>query len=549
MKRLHQIQTEQIIDEIISGSPVRKIIAHVTPGGGKSALPIIAGKLIPAGLADSLCWICPRSALQDQGERTFLDPFFRNMLGHGLTIRSSTNELSPLRGQNGFITTYQALAVDDQKTVLEDFQRRRYILVLDEFHHVAQDGEWFKSIAPLVDRARYLLLMTGTLERGDKNRIAFIEYFNSTPVLFSSDAHVVLYTRSDALKEKANLPIRFHLSDGRVEWETATGKRKEGKLSHRTVDASQALFTALSTEFADHLLRDGVAHWQEWKERHPRSKLLVMTANFEHAKRFTSALKAMGIRAKIATSHDSPNAQRNILEFKRDLDCLVTIQMAYEGLDCPPMTHIVCLTHIRSTPWIEQMIARAVRVDPLAGPYNTQMAYVFAPDDWLFRQVVEQIRAEQLPMAHEAMMEGGAGGNGNGEKQPGINPLAGEITGTREVSLGDIPDGFIPDQVQTVKEQEEEVLHRIEMHVRKFSFDNRYKPQRISFEIKQQFGKSRRLMTLDELKSCLRWVRRTYPIEARSPEFLPDGVSRTRGCRERVPTKAQPWQLPLFGGE
>jgi len=58
LKRKHQIDFETVIDSIIDGSPVNKIIAHVTPGGGKSALPIIAGKLKTHGLVDKLLWIC-----------------------------------------------------------------------------------------------------------------------------------------------------------------------------------------------------------------------------------------------------------------------------------------------------------------------------------------------------------------------------------------------------------------------------------------------------------------------------------------------------------
>jgi type I site-specific restriction endonuclease len=38
---------------------------------------------------------------------------------------------------------------------------------------------------------------------------------------------------------------------------------------------------------------------------------------------------------------------------------LVTVAMAYEGMDCPEVSHVVALTHIRSRPWLEQMIARA----------------------------------------------------------------------------------------------------------------------------------------------------------------------------------------------
>ncbi|MFH2043503.1 MAG: DEAD/DEAH box helicase family protein [Acidobacteriota bacterium] len=543
MKRLHQIETEQAIGEIIAGEPIRKILCHVTPGGGKSALPALAGRLITEGLADALCWICPRSALQDQGERNFLDPFFRQMFNHSLAIRSSTNEVNPCRDQNGFITTYQALSMDINRTVLDDFTRRRYVLILDEFHHLGKGGDWWKAMAPIIDRAAYLLLMTGTVERGDGNEIALMRYRESTPDPSKSADRVIRYQRTIALKEKAILPIQFNLSDGHVEWEDRNGREQKGRLSQKVFDAGQALFTALNTDFAESMLKKGLDHWISYRQTHPRSKCLVVTANIKHAMKFLKLVAAAGVYAKMATSNDSPDAMKNIKKFKADLGCLVTVAMAYEGLDVPAVTHIICLTHIRSTPWIEQMVARAVRVDHQAGPYESQKAFVFAPDDFLFRQVVERIRAEQIPFAQEPERKTANGGNGNGERPPGITPLNGEITGTREIHLGSIPDGSIYEPLKTIKEQEEETLHKIEMYVRKFSFLNRYKPQRISFEIKQNFGKSRRHMTLDELRSCLRWVRRVYPIDKNSPEVLPDGVSRTRGCRQRVPTKAQPWEV------
>ena len=37
--------------------------------------------------------------------------------------------------------------------------------------------------------------------------------------------------------------------------------------------------------------------------------------------------------------------------------------MAYEGLDVPEVAVVAALTHIRSRPWLEQMVARATRVD------------------------------------------------------------------------------------------------------------------------------------------------------------------------------------------
>ena len=179
MKRQHQTEFEKLTDSIIAGGGIKKIVCKVTPGGGKSALPIITGKLISHGLVDKLLWICPRMALQVQGERNFIDPFFRAMFTHNLSIRSSTNEPDPCRGLDGFITTYQAIAADKAQTVLDEVRRRRFAIILDEFHHLDLNGEWHRALAPIMAAVKYQVLMTGTLERGDMKKIAFIGYTDS----------------------------------------------------------------------------------------------------------------------------------------------------------------------------------------------------------------------------------------------------------------------------------------------------------------------------------------------------------------------------------
>jgi hypothetical protein len=69
--------------------------------------------------------------------------------------------------------------------------------------------------------------------------------------------------------------------------------------------------------------------------------------------------------------------------------------MAYEGLDAPEVAVVAALTHIRSRPWLEQMVARATRVDPHAGPYQDQSALVFHPDDPLFARFRQQVERDQ----------------------------------------------------------------------------------------------------------------------------------------------------------
>jgi superfamily II DNA or RNA helicase len=550
--RKHQIDLVNIIDNIATDhTPYCKyILAEVTPGGGKSALPIIMTRLIDEGLADKLCWVVPRKSLQHQGESNFQDPFFRDLLRHRRTIRSSTNDRSPCRGLDGFVTTYQAIGVDTDGTVAEAFAQDRYILVLDEFHHCEFDGAWAKAIGELVWRAHFVLLMTGTLERGDRQRIAFVDYANSRPVVEDSDTHrVIQYNRADALADGAIIPIHFHLADGAVYWMNEMGANVsyESMAQVAKTDASKAIYTALDTEYAQDLLGKGLVHWSEYRRHVPTSRLLVVTANIGHAQKAVEWLRRRGCNAEIATSHDSPEAHRAIKRFRAgDIDILVTIAMAYEGLDVPTVSHIICLTHIRSTPWIEQMIARAVRINR-AVPYDQQYAYVFAPDDPLIRTIVDRIKKEQAPTIkdriprEQAVLPGFEGGGGYEAGRPqGITPMGSEMAGMRDMIVGDHGPVF-HQPIETPSEKENRLRDQIEQHVRRFAFVNRYRESRINTEIKSAMGKARADMDIPDLEHCLNYVRGNYPINitGHAGMSLPPGVARPRGTGRRVSTKAE----------
>ncbi|MDX9788920.1 MAG: DEAD/DEAH box helicase family protein [Desulfobacterales bacterium] len=540
MLRKHQAEFSDIITRIISGSPIRRAILKATPGGGKSLIPIEACRLIAAGMADALCWVVPRQALQDQGERGFLDPKFRSMLGHRFTIRAATNDANPCRGTHGFITTYQALGVDTGKTVLNDFGRRRYILILDEFHHCEADGVWTKAIAPLVESAKFAVLMTGTLERGDGKQIAFIDYATNraglTPDLSTgSDTAVIEYTRADALAEQAILPIHFNMHDGAVEWMDNSGNRIKRDLSKTNrKDASAAIYTALATDYSKELLSSGISHWQNTMAL-TDSKCLIVTADISHARETVKTLRGHGIECEIATSHESAEAKKAIHKFKYTrCDCLVTIAMAYEGLDVPAISHLICLTRIRSTPWIEQMVARAVRVDPNAGPYENQIAHIFCPDDPLFLEIVKKIEREQAPfikpkLEHEprAKQLGLFGGDEFGPMAPGgITPIASSLTGSRGKFLGPVPSIAPVIPIQTEREKEEALRKQIDRHVKAYARNNRYKPLKINSELKDYFGKAREEMTRPELERLQAYLNQYYRLNS------------FRGHSAPVPTKA-----------
>ena len=87
---------------------VRDILAAVTPGGGKSLLPVIAAAtLIAAGTVERVVWVVPRDSLRLQAEEAFADAGWRATLGHALSVRAADNEPDPSRGLAGYVTTYQ----------------------------------------------------------------------------------------------------------------------------------------------------------------------------------------------------------------------------------------------------------------------------------------------------------------------------------------------------------------------------------------------------------------------------------------------------------
>jgi hypothetical protein len=179
-----------------------------------------------------------------------------------------------------------------------------------------------------------------------------------------------------------------------------------------------ALFTSLRTGFAEDLLRRAfeatrALRAQRRAARGPVNsgqvsgasrglgKLLVVAPDQEQARRYLGVLRGWIPRAQAGTvrlaTSDERGAHEALAAFRlrAEPSILVTVAMAYEGLDAPEVAVVAALTHIRSRPWLEQMIARATRVDPNAGPYAEQKALVFHPDDPLFANFRRRIETEQ----------------------------------------------------------------------------------------------------------------------------------------------------------
>ena len=431
---------------------MRDILAAVTPGGGKSLLPVIAAaRLIEAGVAERVVWVVPRDSLRLQAEEAFADPAWRQALGHGLSVRAAENAPDPSRGLAGYITTYQAVAAAPDLHLAE-IRRRRTLLVVDEIHHLPSLAEfepsgpsatsaghdrgmedpasWSQALLPLLECARLRLLLSGTLERADGRGILWLPYRRGPRRqtrevdLAAPGWAVVGYSRAQAIAERAVLPVTFGALDGEASWReengTEVGPHRLGG-RYPTETTRPALFTALRTGFADALLRAAFdaarrvrAERRTDKGLAPDAaapglgKLLVVAPDQVSARRYRDLLRGWmpasqaeyGLRLAVS---DERHAHEALAAFRLrpDPSVLITVAMAYEGLDVPEVAVVAALTHIRSRAWLEQMVARATRVDPNAGPYERQRALVYHPDDPLFALFRRRVETEQGTLARQ----------------------------------------------------------------------------------------------------------------------------------------------------
>src|SRR6478609_6140046 len=217
--RSHQRQLAAVIEAIASSqTQARDILAAVTPGGGKSLLPVIAAaRLIAAGIVERVCWIVPRDSLRLQAEEAFADPAWRAALGHAVAVRAAENAPDPCRGLQGWITTYQGVAAAPELHLAE-FRRHRTLLVVDEVHHLPaeaapdapdapEEAAWSRAILPLLETAAVRLLLSGTLERADGRPILWLPYRKGQGArtrevdLAAPGFAVIGYSRAQALAE------------------------------------------------------------------------------------------------------------------------------------------------------------------------------------------------------------------------------------------------------------------------------------------------------------------------------------------------------------
>lgn len=449
--RGHQKAFAEELKRINAGMIARNVsVLDIVPGGGKSALPQMGTWRIEKGLIDAIIWVVPWKSLKQQACEGFDGNAFNP--GFGALDRENTAPLipesdwSPRRAGRSpvrvVVTSYAGVASNPE--IYTAFMKLyRCDIYLDEVQHLAEteDGEsasqnWADAIGKLAPLAKHIFAMGGTLDNGQK--IPFVSYETgpNDEVYHQSD---IEYTFKEALRERAIIALDPVRVDGYAKFsdkgETHEVILKEAK-TFKT--SRQALRTCIvSGDYAQKMLIAAAEHFLNYQQylkgfNGHSSKMLVVAPTTQAADAYAEFLEdRFGAEMRVAIAHTNISSKASphdtIKDFKKSdghphprdrkqYECLVTVGMAYEGLDVPDISHLVALTFTRTKAWITQMLARSWRVDHkgVAKGYSweLQRAFVFIPDDKAMNVIMKKLLSEQRDALKQDKEDVGPGPDG-----------------------------------------------------------------------------------------------------------------------------------------
>lgn len=401
----------------------RSMTIQIECGAGKTSLvSAMSHDLSELGIVDGVVWLVPRTNLVRAAVKA-MAPSSRYWDLLGLTTSQAKkfeingltagNIPDPSRGSWGYAASYDA-ANACPLAHLEFLKNRRVLLVADEVQFCAVNQPYGRILEQFRDRAAFCLFMSGDFDREDGKRVACVEY--EPKIADASDEvteveHVhldVLYGLQDAIQERSILPVDFSYGSGSVAFHRA-GERVEIALSEKGPNGRAAVWAALNSDYARHLLSECVTSWRAHRTTgelpargaraaNPKAQLMVVTASQPQAEEVTDFMvRDLGFDARDVALVISDNAEAGDLlqaYCEGRIPVAVTVAMAYVGTDAPNMTHLCVLTHYRSKSWLHQLFARVWRRSP-GIEYEDDYCVAFCPDDERLVTVVDELRAAQ----------------------------------------------------------------------------------------------------------------------------------------------------------
>jgi superfamily II DNA or RNA helicase len=407
--RPFQEELSQVVQDRVAEGHAHTI-AWVNAGSGKTlGYQHTANTMFREGLIDGLITLAPRLTLRKQGEldwsaapgairpghpggfmHLYGDPKMGLIVARGNShgrdgvsgaIRSITDNR-----HFGYITTYSSLVSDPGVHYAWARDRsRRFLLVCDEAQFLGLDDDdgggtaAARCVETLAELALHTVLLTGTPFRSDRQKL----------VLCAND-----YTEPD---ERGERRLRWHvratyrqgvaagyLRDFQSDLDHGSGRFSNGEdFDIATLD--QRLGVVVTDPRVWHGLVDSVVErLLDVRRLDRRYQALICVGSQDQADEVMTYLAAHrpNLHAvKSISRQQGKEAQSALDGFRAGIgDVLVTVSKAYIGYDCKQITVIGLLTSWRWDGYLQQIVARGLRVWD-ERPVREQTCYVIGPAD------------------------------------------------------------------------------------------------------------------------------------------------------------------------
>lgn len=356
-------QEQCLSQAITSYRKQSQFLVLASPGAGKTLLAAnIAKELINNGDIDYVVCFSPSRIVAQSIEKTFEKTLNRKFNGR--------------LGAIGTSRTYHSLS--NAAELINDLAATRVLVIFDEIHHCAGDGDspanaWgLQLLSTIQHLATYTLSLTGTPWRTDTLPISFAKY--SDP-----EGNIVCdysYDLVDAIKDKVCRMPQITAVDiekvtvkGLGKFETYTSLKSllsEAEVSYQTV--------IRHPEVIKHLLSLSVHRLNILRESSPNAGGLIIASSYEHALQIQSILLDQFKKESTLVSCRHDDSPELINRFREDnSEWIISIAMISEGTDIPRLQVCCSLTDVTTELYFRQILGRIIRMtkdqSPVADMY------------------------------------------------------------------------------------------------------------------------------------------------------------------------------------
>jgi superfamily II DNA or RNA helicase len=348
-----RVWQEQCLSQAVTSYKKQsQFLVLASPGAGKTLLAShIAKALINSGNIDYVVCFSPSRIVSQSIEETFEKTLKRKFNGR--------------LGAIGASRTYHSLS--NAAELINDLAATRVLVIFDEIHHCAGNGEspanaWGLQLLTTIQHlATYTLSLTGTPWRTDTLPISFAKYSDPEGNIICDYS----YDLVDAIKDKVcrmpqitAIDIEKVTVKGLGKFETYTSLQSllsEGEVSYQTV--------IRHPEVIKHLLSLSVHRLNIIRKNSPNAGGLIVASSYEHALQIQAILLDHFSKKSILVSCRQDDSPELINRFRKDnSEWIISIAMISEGTDIPRLQVCCSLTDVTTELYFRQILGRIIRM-------------------------------------------------------------------------------------------------------------------------------------------------------------------------------------------